>query len=74
MIDERKAALIRGIFAFCLILAAIAAALFIDLPGLGPDKESGKEWRPPVSGMKRDQNESPVEIRPPEKPMEKTNR
>jgi len=191
VIDDRKAALIRGFIAFCLIAAAIAAALFIDLPGLGPDKEKeadslvqqadpeniealrnqkdcvvvlhahkqgnedsertqkilrelkkerysdivqmaefdvekypdiaaqegvgpetapqlsfyiegqrigdyrgpwrkapvqrkideilrgymqriGKEWRPPVPGMKRDQNESIIEIRPPEKPMKKT--
>jgi len=35
--DERKAGIIRGIFAFCMICGAIAAALFTDvskLPGL----------------------------------------
>ena len=34
MDDERRAGIIRGIFAFCLILGAIAAALFIDVPGM----------------------------------------
>jgi len=39
VLDERKAALIRALFAFCLILAAIAVAFFIDLPGMGRKKD-----------------------------------
>jgi len=41
--DERRAGIIRGIFAFCLICGAIAAAIFIDLPGMKPQENEKKD-------------------------------
>jgi hypothetical protein len=41
--DERRAGIIRGILAFCLICGAIAAALFIDLPGMKPGEREEKD-------------------------------